>query len=361
MNPLTIIMVAFALLGALDRIFGSRFGLGKEFERGFMMLGPAALSMIGMLVLAPVLADWLKPALQAMAGVLPIDPSVIPAMLFANDMGGEPLANAVAVDPKIGAFNGLVVSSMMGCTVSFTVPFALSTVPKAHHKETLIGLLCGIVTIPVGCLVGGLIAGVPIITLLLDLLPLLLFSGLIAMGLLKVPSVCVKIFAAIGFLIKALITVGLAIGIFTLLTGIDLLPGAASFESAAEIVFRACAVMSGAFPMLFCVSKLLRRPFAAIGRKMQVNESSMTGLVSMLASSAVTFDMIKDMNPKGRVLNSAFAVSAAFLFAAHLAYTLAVDPSYLPAVMIGKVVAGASAFALTLLIYNRIFKEGEVQ
>ena len=64
MNPLTIIMVAFALLGALDRIFGSRFGLGKEFERGFMMLGPAALSMIGMLVITPWLAEIMSPALD---------------------------------------------------------------------------------------------------------------------------------------------------------------------------------------------------------------------------------------------------------------------------------------------------------
>jgi ethanolamine transporter len=294
-----------------------------------------------------------------MAGVLPIDPSIIPAMLLANDMGGEPLANAVAADPTVGAFNGLVVSSMMGCTVSFTVPFALSTVPKEHHKEVLVGLLCGIVTIPIGCFVGGMIAGVPMLSLLIDLLPLLLFSGLIALGLFKIPHICVKIFGAIGFLIKALITVGLAIGIFTLLTGIELLPGAASFESAAEIVFRACAVMSGAFPMLFFVSWVLKRPFAAIGRRLGINEKSMTGLVSMLASSAVTFDIIKDMDHKGRVINSAFSVSAAFLFAAHLAYTLAVDPSYLPAVMIGKVVAGVLALLLAFPIYRHIYKEGE--
>jgi ethanolamine transporter len=198
------IMVGFAMLGALDRIIGNRVGLGKEFERGMMMLGPAALSMIGMLVLAPVIANLLQPALTAMAGVLPIDPSIIPAMLLANDMGGEPLANAVATDPTVGAFNGLVVSSMMGCTVSFTVPFALSTVPKEHHKEVLVGLLCGIVTIPVGCLIGGLIANVPPLSLLIDLLPLLLFSGLIALGLFKIPHVCVKIFGVIGFLIKAL-------------------------------------------------------------------------------------------------------------------------------------------------------------
>ena len=33
---LIIIMAAFAGLGAIDRIFGNRFGLGKEFENGII-------------------------------------------------------------------------------------------------------------------------------------------------------------------------------------------------------------------------------------------------------------------------------------------------------------------------------------
>ena len=88
MNAVTWVLLVFSVLGALDRILGNRFGLGKEFERGFELFGSMSLSMIGMLVLAPVLANWLQPLLQGMAGLLPIDPSVIPAMLFANDMGG---------------------------------------------------------------------------------------------------------------------------------------------------------------------------------------------------------------------------------------------------------------------------------
>ncbi len=39
------IMAAFAVLGALDRIFGNRIGLGPEFENGilsFRLLGSAS-------------------------------------------------------------------------------------------------------------------------------------------------------------------------------------------------------------------------------------------------------------------------------------------------------------------------------
>ena len=59
------IMLAFAVLGALDYIFGDKFGLGKEFERGFKMFAPLALSMLGMLVLAPFIAHLLSPLLCA--------------------------------------------------------------------------------------------------------------------------------------------------------------------------------------------------------------------------------------------------------------------------------------------------------
>ena len=61
MNCLTIIILIFSVLGALDRIFGNRFGIGKEFEKAFMLLGAMALSMIGMIVVSPFIAEIMKP------------------------------------------------------------------------------------------------------------------------------------------------------------------------------------------------------------------------------------------------------------------------------------------------------------
>ena len=128
MSAVTVIMVIFSMLGALDRILGNRFGLGKQFEKGFMLLGNMALSMIGMIIISPFLADLLQPVFGAVYDVLGLDPSIIPASLFANDMGGAPLSKEVALNADIGMFNALVVSSMMGCTVSYTIPYALGAV-----------------------------------------------------------------------------------------------------------------------------------------------------------------------------------------------------------------------------------------
>ena len=40
------VMAGFAVLGGLDRIFGSRLGLGQEFENGILAMGSLALAMV---------------------------------------------------------------------------------------------------------------------------------------------------------------------------------------------------------------------------------------------------------------------------------------------------------------------------
>ena len=114
MNYLTVIILVFSVLGALDRIVGNRFGLGKEFEKAFMLLGTMALSMIGMIVISPFIVELMKPLSEFLVNSLHIDPSIIPASLFANDMGGAALSVEMAMDDKLGLYNALVVSSMMG-------------------------------------------------------------------------------------------------------------------------------------------------------------------------------------------------------------------------------------------------------
>ena len=55
------VMAVFAAAGALDRIFGSRLGLGQPFEEGILAMGTLALAMLGIISLAPVLANLLNP------------------------------------------------------------------------------------------------------------------------------------------------------------------------------------------------------------------------------------------------------------------------------------------------------------
>lgn len=356
MDVITGIMLIFSVIGALDRILGDRFGLGREFERGFMLLGPLALSMIGMIVLAPVLASMLSPALDWIYRVLRFDPSLVTSLIFPNDMGGSALATQVAKDAHLGRFNGMIVTTMMGGTIAFTIPFALGTVEQKQHEWLLLGLLCGVITIPVGCLTGGMVQGVTFSALLYDILPLILLSSLLAVGLMHFPKACTCAFSVLGTIIKILITIGLSLSIIRFLSGYEVLPGLTPFEDAAMLCLNAAAVMTGAFPLLHILSRLLKKPLEAFSRRLHINSDSAMGLVSCLANSMTTFESMRNMDEKGVMLNSAFAVSAAFVFGDHLAFTLAYDAPFLPGMIAGKLIAGILAVILAHFAYERMKK-----
>ena len=353
MNFLTIIMLGFSILGGIDRILGNRLGLGERFEKGFLLLGNLALSMIGMIVLAPLIAQWLAPCFDWVYNVLHIDPSVIPASVFSNDMGGAPLAKEVAHNEKLGLLNGLVVSSMMGCTLSYSIPYALGVVKKEVQPDMFFGILCGIVTIPVGGIVSGLVYGIGIAPLLMNMLPLVLLSALIACGLLFLQKFTVKVFGFLGIAMRALITAGLLLGIFQFLTGIELIKGLGDIREGADICFNAAVTLSGAFPLMHLVSKILAKPLRWLGKVLKINGESAMGFISSLVTNATTFEMMNTMDPKGVVLNSAFLVSAAFVFGGALAFTMAFDESWIFGMILGKLISGVTAVILAVLLYKR--------
>jgi ethanolamine transporter len=352
-------MAIFAIIAAIDRIFGNKLGLGKEFEKGIHMMGELTLAMMGMIVLSPVLGALLSAPLTALYNIVPIDPSSFIGSILACDMGGGAMALQLSASDEIGYFNGLVVASMMGATVSFTLPFVMGAVKKEQRKNMLLGILCGICTIPVGCFVGGLISGIAPLTLLINLAPLIVLAVILALGIIFIPNVSVKIFNIFGIAIRTVVILGLVVGILEYLTGVDMLPytdPTVTLEGA-EVIFNIACVMAGAFPLLHIISKLISKPLSALGKKTGMNEKSVLGFISSLATSATTFGMMKDMDDRGVVLNSAFAVSGAFLLADHLAYTISFKAEYLPAVMVGKIISGVLAVALAAIIYKKSEKK----
>ena len=78
-----------------------------------------------------------------------------------------------------------------------------------------------------------------------------------------------------------------------------------------------------------------------------------------LASSVTTFAMMEKMDKKGVLLNSAFAISAAFVFADHLAFTMAFNSAYVVPVTIAKLAGGVTALIVGCLLYSRLYRKEE--
>ena len=119
------IMAAFAVLGALDRIFGNCFGLGKEFEEGILAMGSLALAMVGIVCLAPVLASVLKPVVVPVFSLLGADPAMFAGTILACDMGGGALALELTDNMDAAMLGGVLTGSMLGATIVFTIPVAM--------------------------------------------------------------------------------------------------------------------------------------------------------------------------------------------------------------------------------------------
>ena len=102
------VMAAFAVLGAIDRLIGNRFGLGQEFENGILAAGSLAMAMVGIIALAPVLAGLLKPVVVPVYGFLGADPAMFAGTILANDMGGAALAMELTENRQAALLGGLL-------------------------------------------------------------------------------------------------------------------------------------------------------------------------------------------------------------------------------------------------------------
>ncbi len=344
------VMAAFAVLGALDRIFGNKFGLGEKFEDGIMAMGSLAIAMVGIIALAPVLANLLRPVVVPVYQFLGADPAMFAGTILACDMGGAALAKELTDNSQAALLGGLLGGSMLGATVVFTIPVAMGILSPKDRPALAKGILAGLVTIPIGIFAGGLVAGFPIMMVLRNLIPIVLIAALIALGLWKAEKAMIKGFGIFGKFVVALITVGLAAIIVETLTGFVVIPGLAPIEDGFMTVGSIAIVLAGAFPLVFVVTKLLKKPLLKLGRSLGINDTAAAGLIASLANSIATFGLIKDMDSRGKVVNIAFAVSAAFVFGDHMGFTAGFAPEMLPAVIVGKLVGGISAVAVALLL-----------
>ncbi len=347
------VMAAFALLGAADKIFGGRFGLAQSFEEGILAMGSLALAMVGIISLAPVLAGLLKPVVVPVFSFLGADPAMFAGTILACDMGGGALAAQMTQDPQAALLGGVLAGAMMGATIVFTIPVALGILVPEDRPYMAKGILCGIITIPIGIFTGGLTAGFPVAMVAKNCLPIVLIAALIALGLWRWENAMIRGFTVFGKAITIVITIGLAAAIFEALTGMALIPGMAPITEGFETVGAIAIVLAGAFPLVFVITKLLQKPLLKLGGLLGMNDTAAAGLIASLANSIATFGMVKDMDKRGKVINIAFAVSAAFVFGDHLGFTAGFAPEMLVPMIVGKLAGGITAVAVAMLLTKK--------
>ena len=373
-SVIMLIMMIFMVVGAVDKIMGNKFGYGEEFENGFNAIGPLALSMAGVVAAAPVLAKILGPIITPIYTAIGADASMFATTLLACDMGGYPLAMQLASDQAIGSFAGLILGTMMGPTIVFTIPVALGIISKEDRSYLGAGVLAGMITIPLGCIVGGLAMSamtdykLSIGTILINLVPVIVIAALIILGLWFAPAKMISGFNVFGTGVTIVITALTAIAVFEQITGImfplfDVMatPAADTGTTPLNDGLLVCGqigiVLIGAFPMVKWITKTFGGVLSKVGGALGINDKASAGMVANLANNIAMFNIMGEMDPKGKLLNVAFAVSAAFVFGDHLGFTAGVDQSMVTPVIIGKLVAGITAVIVANLLAPKLLSK----
>ena len=375
-SVIMLIMMIFMIVGAIDRIRGNKLGYGEKFEDGFNAIGGLAIAMAGVYAAAPVLSMVLGPIISPIYTAIGADASMFATTILACDMGGYPLAMELASDPSIGNFAGLILGTMMGPTIVFTIPVALGIIKKEDRGYLGAGVLAGMITIPIGCIVGGLMMNtlapeyhLGIVTILQNLIPVIIIAALIVIGLWVAPGPMIKGFNVFGTGVTIVITALTAIAVFQQITGI-MLPvfyimvenpadGSRGLDSGLLTCGQIAIVLIGAFPMVEWITRTFGKALEKIGAALGMNEAGSAGMVANLANNIAMFNIMGEMNPKGKLLNVAFSVSAAFVFGDHLGFTAGNNPDMIFPVIVGKLVAGVTAIIVANLLSGKLLSKIE--
>lgn len=347
--PIAVLLIC-AMIGLFDKMIGGKFHLAEEFDRGMTMMGSLALTMSGIYCFSVMLGQFLSVKLQSAS--LPIDPSILVSSLLATDMGAYSIADTICTDSMQKIFSGVLLSSTLGTTISFSLPIALGNVSHHDSKTLMTGMVYGIIAVPSVLIIGGLIIGMTISSLLVNLLPVLFICVTLALCIFYGGDKAVHIFQKIGKGINLL-----AILLFALIL-VQVFVASPSFTfvnpeligEVLTIVFKISVIVCGSFILSNLILKYFMHQILSLARIIHVNEFAIIGLLLNLINSVSMLSVFGKMDKRGQVMNAASCVTSGFVFGGQLAFVSSVENNAVLTFIIAKLAGGAVAMLIAALL-----------
>lgn len=98
------------------------------------------------------------------------------------------------------------------------------------------------------------------------------------------------------------------------------------------------------------VTRWFEKPLMNVGKLLNVNNIAAAGMVATLANNIPMFGMMKQMDTRGKVINCAFAVSAAFALGDHLGFAAANMNAMIFPMIVGKLIGGVTAIGVAMML-----------
>lgn len=375
------IIMACAIAGAVASAIKPESELGQQFVAGVDSIGPIFLPSAGILASAPYLTAFVEGVSGPAYGALGADPAMAATTFIAVDMGGYQLADALA-QTRESWIMAMMTGYMAGATIVFTIPVALKMLEKRDRKYLALGVMSGLLAIPIGVFVASAIIALshPVIREVVstnadatyqlalswaqigvNLVPLIIICVVLALGLKLKPDAMIKGFIVFGRVMEGALKIVFVLVVVEYFTGIfTTVFGSFGFDPIIaddEDMFRALEtagaigmMLCGAFPMVYLIRKYLAKPLAKIGGAVGLSSDATAGLLAGSANVLALLSMVKDLKARDKVICMAFAVCCAFLFGDHLSFTANFQPSLIVPVLLGKLAAGICSIAFARVL-----------
>jgi ethanolamine transporter len=251
-------------------------------------------------------------------------------------MGGYHLAKEIAATTDTWVI-AAIVGYMAGATIVFSIPVGLAILHKRDHKYMALGIMSGILTVPIGVFITSILLyvtstplrddistttasthvfGAGLGTILVNLSPLIVIVVAIALGLWFVPDAMIRGFMIFGKFMDTGIKLVLALSIVEYFTGaFSTLFGAWGFDPiiadevdqfrALEIAGYIGIMLAGAFPMVYAIRVYLAKPLSAFGQKVGISTEGSAGMLATMANIIAMYHLVKTMPARDKVINIA--------------------------------------------------------
>lgn len=372
------LIMACALAGCAASVIKPESELGKEFVAGIDAIGPIFLPVAGIMASAPYLTAFVSAVFGPAYSALGADPAMAATTFIAVDMGGYQLADALA-QTRESWIMAMMTGYMAGATIVFTIPVALKMLVKRDRKYLALGVMSGLLAIPIGVLVASVIIAFshPVVReavstnaeaayqlalsfgqIGLNLIPLIIICLALAAGLKFKPDAMIRGFIVFGRVMESALKIVFVLVVIEYFTGIfTTLFGSFGFEPiiaddadkfrALEVSGAIGMMLCGAFPLVYLIKRYLAAPLAKIGGLVGLSSDATAGLLAASANVLAALSMVKDLKARDKVIVISFAVCCAFLFGDHLSFTANFQPTLIVPVLVGKIAGGIAAIAFS--------------
>lgn len=352
MNILIAILLVFALVGFVDKMFHLKWGLEDIFDNGFTTMGSLAISVIGIYCIGITFVSKNINMLSRLNDYMFFDSSVIIGSLLAPDIGGYPIVSQISHHSGITILAGILLTSTLGCTISFQLPVFLSFLDKKEISNLMKGFIIGIITLPIGLLVSYPFLNINIKIFILNLLPIIVICLILSFMILKIPSITVKILSILANGIKALSYILFLIVIIGLYIPELQYVQLSLVQESVLMVLKIVIIVSGSMVLSELILKYCSKYIDIIAKKLSVNKESIVGFVLNCASSLAMLPLYSKMNKKGKLMNAAFSVSGAYVFGGQLGFIASVSNESVTVYVLTKLLCGILAVLLINIIYK---------